>query len=370
MDNSYDVNRDTEARDAEARDTEAGEITQEPVNAEERRYHAIGAVALLCIGAVGLLLLSASNVADSRVVYPISRWPIVARDSSAPVSPLAGFTPSRLVLSHLRILDTIYTTDSVYLDVNLVTQHVTVVNRSGARRTFPISSGNKLIPQGIATPVGVFTVQNKTPLAISKQFKNAKLYWWIGVQGGVGFHGLDGTGYYWNLGRRPSSHGCIRMAREDIKQMYSMVHPGALIRVHDGDPARVVQFCAAADTNGATIIDSASVHNRNLGRSRLSSIMAGSYWTAPQPRIVHLAGKRLRWGMEVGEGEKIPKQTLPGSMLLAKLAPRGIGAAPDRLRPAVLDSWSLAAVRIADSLRSHERVTWEKEKTAEPEYGE
>lgn len=348
-----------------------GHEPEENDEAEERRYRAIGIAALIGIAITGMVLFSASNVVESPAVHQFKHHPLrQAMGGAAPWSPLNGFTPSRLVLGHVRILDTIYTTDSIYLDVDLARQHVTVYNRNGTKTTFPISSGNKTIKDAIATPTGVFTVQNKTPLAISKQFKDAKLYWWIGVQGGVGFHGLDGTGYYWNLGHRPSSHGCIRMSREDVKTMYGMVHSGALIRVHDGEPARIFAFCRPSDTLGALLVDSASVHNRNLGRARLRSIMEGRYWVDPQPRLVHIAGKRLRWGMEVGDGTKVPKQSLPQNLIMKRLEPLREPLMADQCRFEEIRRWDFAAARAADSLADRERAVWETEKKEEPVYGE
>lgn len=222
-----------------------------------------------------------------------------------------GIPYSRTVMSRALYLDTIYTTDSIYLDVDLNRQNVTIHRRDGAARTFRISSGSRFVRDGMETPTGVFTVQNKVPLAISKQFNDAKLYNWVGIQGGVGFHGLDGTGYYGQLGVRPSSHGCVRMSREEIEVMYSMVHPGALILVHKETPARVVAFCAPNDTVGACVIDSAAVYDPRLGNDRLRSILRGNAWTDPRPRMVHLAGQRLRWGMAIGAAARIPRQHLP-----------------------------------------------------------
>lgn len=223
----------------------------------------------------------------------------------------SGVSLAPLVMQRLPIRDTIYTTADEYLDVNLANQTVTVVKRDGTKTRFLISSGNPYIRDGMATPQGIFTVQNKTPMAISKQFKNARLHWWIGVQGGIGFHGLDGSGYYWNLGKRPSSHGCIRMSRSEIKEMYALVNQGSVIKVHSGDPARVVAFCSKSDTLNATLIDSASVYNRKLGSERFNMLMNGEYWSNPVDRIVHLAPQRLRWGMPIGKAKDIPAQKLP-----------------------------------------------------------
>lgn len=262
--------------------------------------------------AVGGMILV--NGALQETVTAGSRSADAVRTSSGvPLPPL--------VLSRIKVRDTVYTTDSLFLEVHLARQTVTVHFRSGLSRRFLISSGNPYIREGMATPSGVFTVQNQVPMAISKQFNNARLHHWIGVQGGVGFHGLDGSGYYGNLGVRPSSHGCIRMSREEIAQMYRLVHPGALIMVHSGNPARVVAFCASDDTVGARVIDSAAVYDRELGRDRMSALMKGSYWTSQAPRLVHRAGQRFRWGMQIGDASRIPRQELPTTLFAASFAP-------------------------------------------------
>jgi hypothetical protein len=332
---------------------------EEPTTAD-RIYRMLGSAAIVAIVLLGGMIVAMTSGADGSVVEAAELQPA---DSSG---ALSGIAPSRLVLSHLKLRDTVYTTDSIYLEVNLAKQNVTVHNRDGSARTFLISSGNPAIREGIATPSGVFTVQNMTPMALSKQFNNARLHNWIGVQGGVGFHGLDGTGYYGNLGVRPSSHGCIRMAREAIKTMYGLVHPGALIMVHSGDPARVVAFCDARDTVGAELIDSATVFDRSLGRARLQSLMEGRAWLEPQPRLVHLAHQRLRWGMQIGAGSKIPRQQLPESFSLAGADELIAASASDLTETPELGRWRADAARKAAARLASERKAWK----AEPvEYG-
>lgn len=228
--------------------------------------------------------------------------------------------PARHIRAHLKVRDTLFTTDSVYLDTDLSKQSVTLRFRSGRTRTFLISSGNPNIREGISTPTGIFTVQSKLPLAISRQFDDAKLHNWIGVYGGVGFHGLDGNGYYWNLGKRPSSHGCIRMAREEIKKMYEMVHVGAPIIVHEGEPARVIAFCDPDDTLDADVIDTARAKTRGLGKERMKALYAGDFFMKPTPRLVHLAGTRVSWHIDAGLRSRIPRQNIPGTLPLPTLA--------------------------------------------------
>lgn len=283
---------------------------EEPAE-DEARVRTIG---------VGVSIAIMLAVAGTFVFNTISHG-TPAVDGGADERARAAFMPlPSLVLSRMKVRDTVYTTDSLYLDVNLAKQTVAVRFRDGSSRRFLISSGNPYIREGMSTPVGVYTVQNQVPMALSKQFNNARLHHWIGVQGGVGFHGLDGSGYYGNLGVRPSSHGCIRMSREEIAQMYKLVHPGALIVIHYGSPARVVAFCEPSDTVGSQVIDSAAVYDRGLGTDRMASLMGGTYWTKPVRRLVHLAGQRFRWGMQIGDADKIPKQQLPESPVLADFA--------------------------------------------------
>ncbi|HVK38725.1 MAG TPA: L,D-transpeptidase [Candidatus Kapabacteria bacterium] len=341
-------------------DTPSSERSTAP-STTDRVYRMLGTVAIVSIAFIGGLLVVLTGGADGSVVE-------AAEPGDGDTSGMhSGVGPSRMVLGHLKLRDTVYTTDSVYLEVNLTKQNVTVHRRGEDPATFLVSSGNPYIREGMSTPMGVFTVQNMTPMALSKQFNNARLHNWIGVQGGVGFHGLDGSGYYGYLGVRPSSHGCLRMAREAIKTMYSMVHPGALIMVHGGDPARVVAFCEPRDTAGATLIDSASVFNRALGRERLTTLMEGRALLEPQPRLVHLAKQRLRWGMEIGRAARIPRQRLPETFSLAgadAILAAGVADVADR---PMLGRWRADALRRAEEHVRSERTAWRKE--GEPAYG-
>jgi hypothetical protein len=222
----------------------------------------------------------------------------------------------------------------------------------------------------MSTPTGVFTVQNMTPMAISKQFNNAKLHHWIGVQGGVGFHGLDGSGYYGYLGKRPSSHGCMRMSREEISDMYNLVHPGALITVHYGDPARVIAFCDVVDTAGAELIDSSSVFNRKLGSQRLQSLLEGKMWVDPQPRLVHLAHQRLRWGMSMADARRIPKQEIPKQKSFSVVRQYLPSMEPDLSHAGIAALYSGLAHLQADSINATLRDSVEAADHTEPVYGE
>lgn len=367
-DYSYDQeDLDDERLDGSGLDDEPGidpvDIDEEASEeGRERTYRSVGILAAVVLVAfLGVAMLI--NTADTGVVTADT----IHADSSGPGNfdekPRLSVPPPAVVLSSYRPRDTVYTTDSIYLEVNLKKQDVTVHFRDGASRTFLVSSGNPYISEGMATPMGIFTVQNMVTMALSKQFNNARLHNWIGVQGGVGFHGLDGSGYYGYLGVRPSSHGCLRMSKEEIAKMYKLVHPGALIMVHGGNPARVVAFCDPADTAGATIIDSAAVHNRGLGKERLRALYEGRFWTDAPPRLVHMARQRLRWGMEIGDAGKIRKQKLPHITYL-KTPRRFLARHPADLAHVAPNAPALAEIaRVHDSVMTSQKAEWKREES-------
>ncbi|MBS1913664.1 MAG: L,D-transpeptidase [Bacteroidetes bacterium] len=349
--------------DADIDDAESEEMDEDT----DRRQRAMGlaiVAGLLVVAGFAVLIGSLPEPTQASAAVAVAKGERRAQGGS-------GITPPDMVLSHMRPLDTVYTTDSLYLDVNLAKQHVTVHFRNGNDRTFRISSGTPALKEGIATPTGMFTIQNMTPMAISKEFNDARLHHWIGIQGGVGFHGLDGNGYYGNLGVRPSSHGCVRMSREEIADMYKLVHPGALIMVHYGTPARVVAFGDPADTADALLIDSAAVYNRHLGHERMQALMSGQFWTKPQPRFVHLAHQRVRWGMEIGDSRHIPQQEVPhmpyltSSQHFASFDVRPDRALVDGLRGGIFNDLK----HYTDSVRALRRTEM-KEEEQNVRYGE
>src|SRR5688572_8578280 len=115
----------------------------------DRIYRILGTTTLVAIVMIGVLLGVLATGADGSVVAAAE-----LDDVDTNARRTSGVAPSRLVLSHLKLRDTVYTTDSVYLEVNLTKQNVTVHRRGGEARTFLVSSGNPYISEGMATPMG------------------------------------------------------------------------------------------------------------------------------------------------------------------------------------------------------------------------
>lgn len=250
-------------------------------------------------------ILSATADYNQSGIHETSKRDIVAKDTSC---SFASFP-------YMPIKDTIYVLGDSYLMVSLTDQLVHVHRRNDTTVTFKISSGNKNIPLGIETSTGIYTIQSKSVKAISKQFENAELFNWLGFNGNIGFHGLKGNGYYANLGKRPSSHGCIRMGREDGELMFKMVRRGTPVMVFKTDPARVFSFSNLeyAKNIQSEFFGSSGKPYKASMKSALVNLYSGDAFTLNKKKYFFDGQTSLRYGgFEEGDFEKIPvKQNLP-----------------------------------------------------------
>lgn len=140
-----------------------------------------------------------------------------------------------------KLRDTLYVLDSTYLEIRLDRQMIYQHFRGGRVDGYPCSTGDPSIKDAVATRPGIFSVQSKATKTLSAAFQ-VYLNYWIGFDGGIGLHGLDGTSYYKYLGRRASSHGCVRMSNETGAQLFRRVPTGTIVYVHSGSPARILRF--------------------------------------------------------------------------------------------------------------------------------
>lgn len=220
-------------------------------------------------------------------------------------------TPVSTTVSNLEFIpfrDTAFVFGDRYMILDLKKQQVTLYVRDSSNRIFNISSGNPYISEGMETPTGIFTIMSKSPLAISKQFNDAKLHSWMGINGNIGFHGLDGNGYYWNLGRRPSSHGCVRISREDGKKLYGLVPLGTPIFVVKGAPVIIPAFANRNDAINASdlLLTKRNTETLDFINKRLQEFYNGNQFHH-RSRLV-LDGKTIigSKGYPNGIAEKLP----------------------------------------------------------------
>jgi hypothetical protein len=160
---------------------------------------------------------------------------VVAESLSQTVLP-AHYEPSFGLLR-----DTLLVLDSTFLEVRLDEQMIYQHFRSGRVARYSCSTGDPRIDDGIATREGIYSIQWKAKKHMSQQFQ-VYLNYWMPFDGGIGFHGLEGRSYYRYLGRRASSHGCVRIANETGAKIFPTAPRGTVVWVHSGSPARIVRF--------------------------------------------------------------------------------------------------------------------------------
>jgi hypothetical protein len=212
-------------------------------------------------------------------------------------------------LSFGQLRDTLYVLDSAYLEVRLDQQMIYHRFRSGRVEKFPCSTGDPTIEDGIRTRPGIFTVQWKSKKHMSQQFE-VYLNYWMPFDGGIGFHGLAGRSYYRYLGRRPSSHGCVRISNETGSKLFPKVPAGTVVYVHDGSPARILCF---GDSSMAALqfVDS---EDKSLLKQRLDDVQA-ERWDSPSltTRLALPSRTKLPEGIAVGKvnARRITQRPIP-----------------------------------------------------------
>ena len=121
---------------------------------------------------------------------------------------------------------------TLFADIDLATQTMTVSDQSGVRYRWPISSARA----GYETPVGKFAVSWTSRMHYSRQYDWAPMPYAVFFKEGVAVHATNAVG---NLGR-PASHGCVRLALNNARTFYDLVgkHGMALtqITVHGKPP--------------------------------------------------------------------------------------------------------------------------------------
>ncbi len=210
------------------------------------------------------------------------------------------------------VRDTIYVLSPYYLELDLGQQRLAVYERGQKRYDFPVSSGAPWLQKAIETPTGLFTIQTKATRAISRQFENTPMLHWLGFAGNVGFHALEGWSYYRHLGQRPSSHGCVRLSREDAQLLYRLLPRGTPVLVYKEAPARVLAYLPPEqfDPSRDWVLEPA--HAAPLLRARLEALYRGQAHWGRRRRLVLSPSTILHSsGYEIGSAHLIPPQEPP-----------------------------------------------------------
>ncbi len=208
-----------------------------------------------------------------------------------------------------KLRDTVYTAEDIWLELRIDLQMLYAHHRDGRTVSYPVSTGQPYASKSVESRPGLYAIFLKEEVHLSSQFNNARMNYYMPYNMGIGFHGLPGTGYYGHLGVRPSSHGCIRMRNEDVRELFGKCSIGTLVLSHKGKSTRIVAFAPKDFKNDAeyTKEDYHKLLAYNLG-----SMLEGKYFINPPKRFI-LDGTMIpRSGINVSSTDNIPeKQILP-----------------------------------------------------------
>ncbi len=212
------------------------------------------------------------------------------------------------------ILDTVYTDKDNWLELRIHEQCVIQHWRDGHTVKYLVSTGNKMLDKGLESRPGLFAIFVKEEHHQSSQFQNADMYHFMPFNQGIGFHSIDGTGYYGNLGVRPSSHGCIRMKHEEVKKMFGETELGTLVLAHRGSYARIVAF-APKNYDPKQQTYTKEEYQRMLAEN-LYNVINGKYYVSDRkffvvdPLIIPKSGVYTSYDVKVPEKQELPKESM------------------------------------------------------------
>lgn len=211
-----------------------------------------------------------------------------------------------------RLKDTVYTDKDCWLELRIDQQMLYQHWRDGKVEKYPVSTGNKYLEKGIESRPGLFAIFHKEEHHESTQFNNADMYFFMPFNMGIGFHSLNGTGYYGTLGVAPSSHGCIRMRHQDVKKLFKECTLGTLVLAHRGSTARTVGFAPSEYVNP---ISYSKDEMKYLLAENLYNILEGNYFVKERkffvvdPKVIPTSGIYIGYDRKIPDKQKLPKST-------------------------------------------------------------
>jgi hypothetical protein len=220
------------------------------------------------------------------------------------------------------IKDTVYTTLDCWLELRINQQMLYQHFRNGKVVSYQISSGNKYLARSVESRPGLFAIFVKEAHHESSQYNNADMYHFMPFNQGIGFHSLNGTGYYGNLGKAPSSHGCIRMRHEDALKLFNDCPIGTLVLAHKGHSSRYVGFAPEGYKNEQ---EYSKEDFKTLLAANLYNILEGKYYVNERkyfvinPEIIPRSGVYIAYDKQIPQKQQLPKGTYKFALRSDKL---------------------------------------------------
>lgn len=162
--------------------------------------------------------------------------------------------------------------------VSLEDRKLALVEDGEVKKIYTVAVGKASTP----SPVGTFTIQRrvKNPVyqhegkVVQPGPGNPVGTRWMGLS--VKGYGIHGTNEPKSIGKA-ASHGCIRMARKDLEEMYEMVHVGdtvELIGQHNEETAQLFGEQKPATVEQPVVV--ASVETVSTGSDVSNGVVAAA----------------------------------------------------------------------------------------------
>jgi hypothetical protein len=252
--------------------------------------------AYISILSIIFLLIKGSNYTEAPKNDPLA---------NSIINPL-------LIIDYNNIRDTVYTLKEHIIEINLTTHEGIVKFRNGETKVFPLSGGTKNISKGIETREGLFTIHWKSKIQYSIQFDSTAMLYWMSFNSGIGMHALRTKGYYRHLGKKNVSHGCVRVSRENAKEMFDILERGTPVLVHKGENTVTVAFADTDENYNYYSFDEL----RKLLPERYSAIYNGRYFIDNKEKIIVDENNVNASGLPIGNVENIPTKQIVFSTLV------------------------------------------------------
>ncbi len=275
----------------------------------------------------------------STLPVKLSENKIITKDLGISEKGIYDTTAKRSLINILsekdlvsQIEDTVYTDLDCWLELRIDLQMLYQHWRNGQVDKYPVSSGDKLLDKGVESRPGLFAIFYKNRHHISSQFNSADMYDFMPFNMGIGFHSLDGTGYYGNLGRAPSSHGCIRMRHEDAAKIFKDCPLGTLVLAHRGNSIRTVGF---APKNYKNEIEYSKDDYKIMLSKNLYNVLEGNYYIADRyyfvvdPKIIPKSGIYIAHDKSLPEKQKLPSSSFQIKIFSDRLNSNKFGISSD-----------------------------------------
>ena len=143
--------------------------------------------------------------------------------------------------------------DKRVLLVSLADHQLALIENGQVKKVYPVAVGKESTPSPIGTFQVVVRVTDPTYYHEGKVVdpgpKNPLGTRWMGL--GYKGYGIHGTNTPNSIGKA-ASHGCIRMAKKDLEELFGMVKVGDEVQIRDEQLAVIFSGGSNADSTAAS----------------------------------------------------------------------------------------------------------------------